>query len=178
MGRPKWSLEMRGRRFVDRVAGALDPQCDEVVIVARRPIDVSFRQIFDASHEEPAAMHGVARALEDCDGRALIVAVDLPLLDPQTIAVLLGADDPSCDLVVPEIAGAAQMLCAIYSRRLLPLMNRRILEGRFSLKQLMPEVEAKRIDERFFDRSRFLNANSPADVRLMEEMDVEAHASR
>lgn len=178
MGRPKWSLQLRGRRFVDRLIAALDPNCDEVILVGREPIDHHLRQITDADHPEPAAIHGVARALDDCDGRALIVAVDLPAVDSSTIALVSTHDDESYEIVIPMIDGAPQMLCAVYSKRLLPILRRRIRENRFSLKELAKEVRSKLLEDDRFEPHRFLNVNSPEDLRTMESLDVEAHASR
>jgi molybdopterin-guanine dinucleotide biosynthesis protein A len=127
--------------------------------------------IFESPHEDEAPIFGVARALEDAQGRCVILAVDYPLI---TVAFLSFLRDrtiaSNAPLVVPLWDGHPQLLCAGYDPRLLPLIETRVAARRYDLRTLAAEAGAELIAEEEL-RARFggeplMNVNTPDDLQL------------
>jgi molybdopterin-guanine dinucleotide biosynthesis protein A len=109
------------------------------------------------------------RALPD-GGRALLLAVDLPLVTDSLLRGLLAALSPEVDAVVPLTAVGPEPLCAVYAVRCRAAVERAVVAGRFKMTAFWPDVRVGEIaaDElrAFGDPARlFLNVNSPEDLR-------------
>jgi len=118
--------------------------------------------------------------------------LDLPLAEalgiPPLIASELGAAAPmhvgasvspralvvhgAADVIVPRLGPYHQPLCAIYSRRCLPLIADLLAEGEAKVDRFydrvvlheVPEARLRRVDP---DLHAFLNVNTPADLEMV-----------
>ncbi|HSD72752.1 MAG TPA: NTP transferase domain-containing protein, partial [Thermoanaerobaculia bacterium] len=80
MGRPKAALPWGAGNLLEFQTGRLAALFREVIVVVKRPPDFPVgpaRVVFDTSPEY-AAIHGLARALEETEDRMFVLAVDLP----------------------------------------------------------------------------------------------------
>jgi molybdopterin-guanine dinucleotide biosynthesis protein A len=190
MGTEKALLPLPGAKrvtFVEQLAATLAGQCREVLLVAR--------------DEEQAAGYGLLRErgvriltdkLPDCgplmglysglsamdparSSHALVVAVDMPLLQAPLLAFLLA--QPRTDaLLLPVVNGTAQVLCAIYPQALVALIEQRLREGRREPRSLLEIAPVQYIDEaqlRAVDpclRS-FVNVNTPEDLQALRRLE-------
>jgi len=127
MGRPKQLLELGGRTFLERVVGAVSGTATEVVLLG--------------AGELPAACSGLARLPDPPDlagplagllaaqrwapqATWLIAACDLPLLDGDAVAWLLGQRTPGRWAVLPRTAdGRLEPLAAVYEPQARPLLE-------------------------------------------------------
>lgn len=111
MGADKAAVEVSGTTMLDRVAGAMGPAVDRLLILGpERPGWVCWPDEVDA--EGPLA--GIATALvRMTESRALVVAVDQPFIRAQTLQHL--TEVPSELPVVPvDSDGTRQVTCALY----------------------------------------------------------------
>ncbi len=124
MGCDKAFLETGGQTFLENSVDALKPDCSQIKIVLNKsqthfieklPKDISY--IFDI-YENRGALGGIHTGLSNCQSEfAVILAVDLPFVTSETIAVLanIALSDKKVSAVVPNQAdGRLQPLCAVY----------------------------------------------------------------
>jgi molybdopterin-guanine dinucleotide biosynthesis protein A len=178
-GAPKALAEVGGRRIVERVRDAVAVAVRDVVLVANEPALFADLHLPTRGDRVPGlgALAGIDTALRWAMemGRpgALCVACDMPFVSPallREIAMRAAAGD--ADAVVPESGGRRGMepLCAWYSVRSLPAVERALASDDRALAALVGAVRAERIsieDVRRFGEPDviFLNVNTPGDHR-------------
>ena len=129
LGRDKAGLEIDGKPQLERVVELLSPLVDEVRVSVRadQPPDSlrdRYPQIVDRE-ADAGPVAGILAALEfDRSADWLVVAVDLPRLDRQTVEVLLGAK-PSGPFTAYRSTsdGLPEPLCAVYRAEALPVVR-------------------------------------------------------
>lgn len=111
MGQDKADVLVAGRAMLDRVADALGPVCDRLVLLGPdRPGWDSWADSVHASGPLAGIATALARAVEP---RVLVVAVDHAYATTSTLARL--ADVVSPHSVVPvDDTGVRQVTCAVY----------------------------------------------------------------
>lgn len=183
-GAPKALATVGGRRIVDRVRDALEGAVPEVVVSANDPglfADLGLPMRLD---DVPGlgALGGIHTALrwaaESGLSGALVVACDMPWVSAPLLRMIAErAASTRADAVVPESGGRRGMepLCAWYSIRCLPNIERMIADGERRVHRLLiggvdaeiiPLTEVRRVGDP--DRL-FLNVNTVDDLRLAEE---------
>ncbi|MBM3973550.1 MAG: molybdenum cofactor guanylyltransferase [Planctomycetes bacterium] len=140
MGRPKEALPFAGAPLLTRIATALAPACEPVVVVAR-----------DARQPLPPLPAAVLRTHDDAPGRgplagvaaglrrlaahgfasvdaAFVVACDHPFVDAafaRGLAERLG----DAEAAMPDVDGRVEPLCAVYRLRCLPRIDALLAAG-------------------------------------------------
>jgi molybdopterin-guanine dinucleotide biosynthesis protein A len=110
---------------------------------------------------------GIVAALRECGGRSLVVvACDMPFLEPELLAWLAAAPEP---LVLPEPGGRLQPFPGKYDARLLPPLRKALAEGA-PLRPTLASLNPRRVGDeqlaRFGAPERLLfNVNTAADLR-------------
>ncbi len=177
-------LSENGPTLLATAVTTLAPYCEDVLIVA--PDRPGYRQaggrlVLD---RWPGAgpLGGIATALHAVGTEAVVViSCDMPFVVPSLIE-RLAKDDSGADVVIPVLPGTNrqgkegifQTLCARYSRRCLPAIERRLAAGKFQIVGFFDEVvvqpvpvdELHRLDPRL---SSFFSVNTPealAEARL------------
>jgi molybdopterin-guanine dinucleotide biosynthesis protein A len=181
MGTEKALLPMPGNKqltFVEHLAALLAGQCREVLLVARDEAQVTryarvtgVRMLIDKVPDRGPLM-GLYSGLSAMDAaissHALVMAVDMPLVQPALVAFLL-AQPRSDALLVPVVNGVPQVLCAIYPHSVLPLVEQRLQEGRRDPRSLLEVAPVSYIEEaqlREVDPQlrSFINVNTPEEL--------------
>lgn len=123
---------------------------------------------------------GIATALAACDNDyCLIVACDMPFLNQSLLMRLASIARHTYDVLVPVVAGldrhqsprhVPQTLHAIYSRRCLPAIERRLEAGGRRVTSFFPDVRVITLDEAELgvsevNRRSFFSVDSPAALR-------------
>lgn len=128
------------------------------------------------SYPGVGALGGLATGLSECPEWAIMVACDMPLIDPALLMWQWKQIDYAAhliDAVVPLIEGREQPFHAIYHRRCLPAINARIESGHRRVNSFLPDVKTLYIDENAIRQQdpqlhSFRNVNTPeewADVQ-------------
>jgi molybdopterin-guanine dinucleotide biosynthesis protein A len=177
MGREKGALPYGSGTLAEHQTARLAGVFDEVWFVAKRAPSYAFgdaRLLLDTT-SETAAAHGLHRVLAEGAERAFVLAVDLPVLSSDLAAEIgrraLESDDAA---LVPEAGGRLQPLAAVWTRRTLPELERRIARGELSLHELARAVDARILREvewRKIDPSgnSFLNMNTLEEYAVLRE---------
>jgi molybdopterin-guanine dinucleotide biosynthesis protein A len=159
--------------FVEYLVSILTPFCPETFLVARDAHDAAKYvlpgvQVITDKVPGGGPLMGLYSGLCVMRAqRALLVAVDMPYIQPELISFLL-AQPLSEALIVPFVNNAPQVLLALYPRSVLPLIERCIEQGyrgpRFLLDvapvQYIDEAQLRLIDA---DLRSFVNVNTPED---------------
>jgi molybdopterin-guanine dinucleotide biosynthesis protein A len=134
MGTDKFALQIGGETFLTRAVDALSGICEKVVIVLNhsQTIETNFPIVRDIFSER-GANGGIHAALANCETEfAVVLAVDLPLVDRQAIEQLarVALVSPEFSAIVPtQKGGKPQPLCAVY----------RVKDCRAALEKLLDE---------------------------------------
>lgn len=183
MGRDKSLLDLDGEPMIERVLRRLARVSDDLIVSTNSPEKYAWlaRRVRFASDVGGAGrgpLAGIAGVLQAARHEAaLVVATDMPFLNPALLQYLAEQAD-GADVVVPVIhAGRPETLHAVYRRTCLPAITAQLERGRYKITGFFEEVRVRTVpaeELRRFDPEliSFLNANTPeewADVRRRVE---------
>ncbi len=163
--------------FLARLAATLASLCDELLLVARdeeqaaryKAAIANVRVVTDKAPDYGPLM-GIYSGLSAIQAvRAVIVAVDMPFVQPALVSLLLARASATA-ITVPVVNTVPQVLCAVYPRSLLPQIEITIAQGRRDPRSLLTTVPVQYIDEaqlRAVDPQlrSFINVNTPEEWR-------------
>jgi molybdopterin-guanine dinucleotide biosynthesis protein A len=190
-GLPKGLERVAGRRIVDRVASALREVTDELLLIANVPEAASWLPGVRVEADVRTgfgALGGLHAALAHAQTDVVIVAWDMPFVSAALLGEMRriadsGADASvpaleivdSPDVVIPESDGSrrgVEPLCAWYSRRCLPAIERTLDAGDLRVIGFHELVRVQRLPlarvQDFGDPARlFSNVNTPLDLSAL-----------
>lgn len=179
MGRDKALLALPGNQavtFIEHLASLLIASCAETLIVARDQAHApgyafpGVRVICDKTPDYGPLM-GLYSGLSAIHTQhALVVAVDMPFVQPAVLSFLLSQPLAPHTLLVPVVNNVPQVLLAVYPRSVLPLIEELIQQGRRDLRcllevapvQYIEEAQLRQVDPQL--RS-FINVNTPEELQ-------------
>jgi molybdopterin-guanine dinucleotide biosynthesis protein A len=171
MGRSKAALPYGPGTLLEHQVSRLGSVFRSVWVVAKESPEIPLagaRLLLDRTSER-AAIHGVVRALEECDDRVFVLAVDLPLVADEVLcAIARRGLETAAPALVPESDGRLEPLAAVWTRRALVPARERIARGELALAGLAAEIGAEILSEpdwRRFDPS----GNSFANLNTLED---------
>ena len=180
MGQDKALLPRNGLTLLEIVVHTLRPLVGEIVIVADRADRYALpdcRTVGDA-YPQTGPLGGILTGLAALGaGAHLVVACDMPTLQPAALRLLLDSAAPDWDVIVPEIDGRLEPLCAVYADTAIPALQL-FLEGggralHLALKTLrtlrIPEAELRRHDPSLLT---FTNLNTPHDLERLQRSEA------
>lgn len=175
-GANKAGIEVQGERIVDRQLAVLGERFESIAMIGKSAVDIEGLPL-EALEDRVGGkgpLDGIAAGLAWSPQPWLfVVASDMPFLSPGLIDALLEVREEESDIVCVGLAERAQPLFALYHRRLLPLLDTILAEGRFRASGLLTtppagvvvtalaEERARQIDP---ELRSFRNLNSPEDV--------------
>jgi molybdopterin-guanine dinucleotide biosynthesis protein A len=179
MGRDKALLLLPGNQamtFIEHLASLLIASCAETLIVARdqaQAHDYAFpgvRITFDKTPDHGPLM-GLYSGLSAIQTQhALVVAVDMPFVQPAVLSFLLSQPLAPHTLLVPVVHDVPQMLLAMYPHSVLPLLEELIQQGRRDLRCLLEVAPVQYIEEEQLRQvdpqlCSFINVNTPEELQ-------------
>lgn len=179
MGREKALEVIRGRRMIDRIAVALERQTQAVVLNAcgdtHRFASLGLPIIPDVRTDIGTPLAGVHAALVHANAQgfdaALTAPSDAPFLPPDLLQRLAAASRPA---VIAASAGQRHYLTGLWSRELLPVIERAVNEARLPRLQdwcVMCDAAVEEWPAEPFDP--FFNVNTPEELAQAERIAAE-----
>ena len=180
MGKDKALLPLpdnEGVTFVEHLTAMLTTLCSEVLLVARDDLQGASYAHLKGVRILTDRVPGYGPLMGLCSGlstmhnfHALVVAVDMPFVQPALLAFLLN-QPLSGSLLVPVVNNVPQVLLAVYPRAVLPLVEERLQEGRCDPRSLLEVAPVRYIDEaqiRLVDPElrSFINMNTPGELSI------------
>ncbi len=134
MGRDKAELELGGERMLDRVLSEVASVCSEVLLACgphERYKNRGLRLVLDGC-ADGGPLAGIVAALETArEERALVVACDMPRVCRDLfLALAHRAAREELDVCWFESERGVEPLCAVYSRRCVPVMRAAFASGK------------------------------------------------
>jgi molybdopterin-guanine dinucleotide biosynthesis protein A len=166
--RVKALLEYEGKTFLERSITALG-ETDKFIVTNTPEVfrDTNLPMYPDLV-KGIGPMGGVYTALKvSIHERCMVVGCDMPLITREIIKVI--SSEEGYDVVVPRIDGRVEMLCAMYSRDCIPVIERLIGEKRYKLSLILKEVRVKYVELPREKSGYFININSPEDYRKLSK---------
>jgi molybdenum cofactor guanylyltransferase len=180
LGRDKASEPLLGVPMLQRVINRFAGLVDEYVVVRARGqvlprVDAPDITVAEDLYPETGPLGGMYTGLSAAKAeRGIVVACDMPLLQPRLIEELLRLA-PGHDLVVPVSEEFPQPLCAVYSKACLEPTKSQLDAGNYKITGFFGNLKPLylRPDEwRPFDPNglSFNNLNREEDLRRAEEL--------
>ncbi|GAB6909230.1 molybdenum cofactor guanylyltransferase [Desulfosarcina cetonica] len=168
-GRNKAFLKVGELSILERLLNCLDSKFTEILLVTRQPevyADIPIRVVPDL-YEIRASLTGIHAGLKQSSAEhAFIVPCDTPFLLPAVIQLLIDALTSDVDVVVPHVNGYYEPLCAIYSKRCIPLIETQLNRGNYRIYDFFDLVKIKTLSTTQIaavdpDLISFFNVNTP-----------------
>src|SRR5215213_3090042 len=167
---------------LERLSAVAD---DTIVVADDQPRYAAFgTRVVPDLNRHVGALGGIQAAITwSAHEHILVVACDMPFLSPALLQRM--ADEPrDYDVLVPLIPGESrqrddglvfQTLHAIYSKRCLPFIYKRIAEGNKQVVGFFEDVQVRTLDVAEIARwdpgmQSFFNANTPEALRVAAEV--------
>ena len=171
-GTDKSLLRIGGETFLDILIRTLQPLFPELLVVTRDPQSYADRgcRIVTDLFELRSSLTGIHAGLVNAGNEhAFVTACDTPLLRRDLVSALLEMGDPGDDVVVPRDGELFEPLCAIYSKRCLPVIERLLAGGRVKVSGLFQQVRVRQVPIASLQPAdpgleSFLNINTPSDL--------------
>ncbi len=175
LGADKASLTFDGQTLLEIIVAKISPLCSDVIVAygsrhLGEGVETGTRFVPDAvPGQGPLAglQAGLAAA---CEEFALVVACDMPFLNPRLLAYM-AALPRRYEALVPLAEDRWHTAHAIYARSCLPVIDGLLAQGGNRMEDLIwrldvqpvPEEEVRRFDP---DALSLFNLNTPADLAL------------
>jgi len=177
-GRNKAMLSIGGVRILDRVLASFRGLFEEVLLVSNDPLvcltwDLPVMSDLFAL---PSSLTGIHTGLFYATSpHVFFAACDAPFLQPRMVDLLVGQIEPHWDVVVPRTRKGWEPVCAVYSRRCLRVIERRLFARDFRISDLFRRLRVKTVPEDVLrlhdpDLVSFFNINEPGQLSLAEAM--------
>jgi molybdenum cofactor guanylyltransferase len=181
-GHNKAFLEIDGKTILDRLLASLRSMFSEILLVTRQPelyAGYDGMRLVEDIHQERSSLTGIHAGLVHAKASfGFMVPCDIPFLQPELIRLLLDELEPTLDILVPFYDGHYQPLCAIYSRRCIPLIEKQLSSSDYKISHLFERLHVKTVPiEKLTtadpDLLSFLNVNTPASYDVCRQLAVE-----
>ena len=182
LGRDKAWEDVGGQRIIDRVIGALQSSCDEVLIIGDRPErqnELSLPKCIQYRSDElkgRGSIGGLYTGLKASDTLwSLVVACDMPFISRELIRFMLSIISKNrCDAIVPIINGRYQPTHALYNSTCIPFIEKNISSGNFRMDSYFDEIYLEEISEDVINSIKgaelsFFNVNTEDDLFTARE---------
>ena len=175
-GRDKLAEPIDGRPLLHHAIAAVQPVADEIVVVAAPGHDPAVPEGVGIAHDAAAfegPLAGLAAGLGALDtdiDRVIVVAGDMPSLEPAVLSRLLTSLGPSVDLALLEVSGEPSPLpMAVRRDAGLDATRRSLAGGERRLRALPVVLRTAVIDERTWRRddphgATLRDIDTPADL--------------
>lgn len=171
MGQNKALLEFNNRRFIDLISHELSSFSEVLISAAGEGIyeDTGLKVVYD-EHVDIGPMEGIYRILKEAEEEyVFICAADMPFLKKELVAYMAEfiSSDYDCFCLMDE--EHIHPLCAIYSKRMLGVIEELIAKGKYRLMDILNGVRTKyiRLEMTCFDKKIVKNINTKDEYRRL-----------
>ncbi|MEZ5542406.1 MAG: molybdenum cofactor guanylyltransferase MobA [Pseudomonadota bacterium] len=169
-GRDKGLIEFAGQTLVERIAAALAPQVNELLISANRNLEqyrrTGYPVVTDRWPDFRGPLAGMLAGLEQASHEHVVfVPCDTPTLPPGLVSRLgtaMARGDRQAAMVHDGMR--AHPVYSMLSRDCAATLRARLIAGHYRVEDAMTQLDAVTVD--FSDRPEaFFNINEPDDLR-------------
>ena len=171
-GKEKAFLDIEGKRILDRILETFTAVFNEIILVTNNPVQYlewNVHIVTDLLHKR-SALTGIHTGLYYATYSHIFVsASDTPFLKRPLIETIVEKIEPAIDVIIPETSAGLEPLCAVYSKKRLPVIEKLLAEDRFKIQQMFKGARIKKVSESCLRASdptllSFININTPQDL--------------
>ena len=174
LGFPKEMLRVDGAPLGLKLADLLAGLFPSVAISSNRPRYLRYltdAPILEDAYADAGPLAGIHAGLKHADTeRVFFLACDMPAVDAGVIErITQHAADTDAQVIIARCGRQTQPLCGVYSRSLLPLLERRLGdegEGR-SVHQFLETLRVEHVDIPDSEQWRLRDLDAPEDLWLL-----------
>jgi len=174
MGREKGLVNFRGKPLISYSIEALKQLTGTIIIGANNNLEEYKKFGFDVVNDEVEGigpMGGLLSTLRySTTDKNLVVSCDTPFINSGLLQYLMRYMQDYDIVAASHGNGKTEPLCAIYSRNVIPVMEKKVNDGVFKLRSIFQEVRfrALRVDTSlpFYMNRLFYNVNIPEDLNI------------
>lgn len=179
MGRDKAFLKLGGMTLIERViAASADLGQSETILITNRLHDYRHLGLQMQPDIVPGrgSLGGIYTALaRAANPAALVLACDMPFINPKLLRFMIAQMDEATDIVVPRVDGYPQGLHAIYRKTCLAPIRAQIEANRLKIIRFYGKMRVRYLDEADWkpydaDGIAFTNLNTPAELERAREL--------
>ncbi len=166
MGTDKKNLRYGNKTFLEHAAELLRPHCDDLIISLQSDIQSlppGFRAVFDhfPGKGPLAGLHAALKQIKQ--DHALIIPVDMPLIQPAMLQILLENRIPE-HITAFEINGKIQAFPAVYPASISTQIENMLMKNHLKFIELFTLIPTKIIKGQPW-KNYFANLNTPYDLK-------------
>jgi molybdopterin-guanine dinucleotide biosynthesis protein A len=170
MGQDKAFLSLAGKSLISHALDLARSVAQHVAIVGDPAKFASFAPVLPDAFTGCGPLAGIHAALQSSSTDLnLMLAVDIPFVEPAFLRFLISAAETSGALVtVPFAARHLHTLCAVYRKGFFQIADRALASGQNRIDALFSSIKVRVIDEpqlqaAGFHASMFRNLNTPGE---------------
>lgn len=171
MGQNKALLQLNDRRFIDHILSELST-FDEVLISAATKgtyEELGFKVVYD-EHADIGPIEGIYQILKEAkEEYVFICAADMPFIKKELVSYMAEfiSSDYDCFCIMDE--EHIHPLCAIYSKRMLGVIEELITKGQYRLMNILNGVRTKyiKLEMTCFDKRIVKNINTKDEYKRL-----------
>ena len=168
MGVDKAFLTVAGIPLIEHVLRVLGSVVHQIIIVTNSPerYRTYDARIVTDRLEQRGSLVGIYSGICSSESEFnLVVACDMPFLNAELLSYLMELA-PGYDAVVPAFGKLIEPLHAVYSKRLLPVIEERIREDERRIRSIFGHANVRYVTEKEIsrfdpERRSFINLNTP-----------------
>lgn len=177
-GRNKAFIPVSGKRILDRLYGVFQEVFEEIILVTNDPLKYLEWDLKVVTDIFPcrSSLTGIHAGLFYINTPfAFFVACDAPFLKREIVELILDNIETGFDVVIPETSSGFQPLCAVYAKKCIRPIERRIIQKNFKIEGFFRNQRIKRIPEKLLRLKdpalvSFFNVNTPDDLAKAEAL--------
>lgn len=185
MGQDKAIMSFNNETLIERTVKELKKITDEIIIASNHTCKYNIPGLPEVADvfSEMGPLGGIHAGLKAVkNAYAFVISCDMPLFSAKLAAYLL-EQRQGYDVVVPELYGHWEPLCAVYSRSCLPIIEKYLRNDRKQVSQFYPEVKVlkiKKTELSFIGKTDelFYNLNAPEDYHALVNGKNQTHHSK
>ena len=178
-GRNKAVIKVGGLRILDRIFRVFNDLFEEVILVTNSPLLYLEWNAIIVSDLFPvrSALTGIHAGLFFASyPHAFFSACDTPFVKKELIESIISCIEPKLDIVVPETSAGLEPLCAAYSKKRIPVIEKHLEKNKLKIQNIFKGARIRKIPEsRLLERdpnlSSFFNINTPLDLDRARELE-------
>lgn len=176
-------MKLKGVKLIDRVYSKIISSGyfyeKDVIIVGPKEKFPDYSIVVEDIFPGKGPLGGIYSGLKTSDtSYNLVIGCDMPFIEKELIQLMIKeVDGSNDDIIIPTYGeGLVEPLCAIYSKKCLPIIVNNMKEGKLSVRSIFPYLKVKKIKEediRKFDPHfhSFFNINYKKDFVKAKKLD-------
>ena len=147
MGSDKGFVMYKNKAFIQHIIEAIQPLVDEIIIVSDNPdYDVFKQKRVSDLIENAGPLAGVYTGLVESENENnLVVSCDVPLINSETLSLLIDGIDEETDIVQLESQGKTMPLIAMYKKQCATTFYTLLTKGERRLRVALNQLKVKTI---------------------------------